>query len=604
MCSAENTKSARVLESFLMSGTLNQRRNMEQCCPVQKISNWFVPCLASTHILLRTHRNWFLTRLPCRKPVQSHSNSPGSHKIVLAWLSTCLEEHGHCNELAVRTHSSTPDRLLHIMTPSSIRLSMEHRRDVSYVALSYCWGAPEIFSTTKENYEDHLKGIPIPELPKTFREAIEMSQVLGCEYVWIDSICIIQHDKQDFAVQSSKMGDIYANAMVVLSADSASNVDEGFHRQRENASFTIHIPPWKRSLHQRDQNSRNDNVHLGCNEQNLDVLYARPHLGKDFIWKSGDHHSYVKAPTNDRAWCFQEQRLARRIIHFTKDEMYWQCGSISTCECGRKDSETKYTDFIPQLLARFWNPPKTEGMMWDYSHPISFWGPAVEKFATRRLTNPTDRLPALAGLASRLHCNELGDYHVGMWRNYLPLSLLWDARSNVEKLVSETYIGPTWSWISYIGAIHSPVCLGGYYVSICKLIQIRTLLGSANPFGAITAAWIRITGLTSKATVVTRKRGDIRELRETTITDLCSGKMTVLNFYPDGRVSSAKGESVLPHFEEVMLFIVALAKTTGHWRGLVLIKSCKQQGAFERMGTFTSRGNRKGRWVNKTVTII
>jgi hypothetical protein len=239
------------------------------------------------------------------------------------------------------------------------------------------------------------------------------------------------------------MGDIYANAVVVLSADSANNVHEGFHRQRVHASLTIRIPPSER-IYPKDKSCRDDNTNLGRNGGYLDTMYARPALGKDPSGIFWDHCSYVEAPTDHRAWCFQERRLARRIIYFAQDEIYWECGSSSTCECGQKEDGIEYGEFVPQLLARFLSP-LPNGRLPYYSRPIYFWWGAVREFATRKLTKPTDRLPAIAGFASKLHCDGLGDYHAGMWKDHLPVSLLWVTGTDIAKLASQTYIGPTWS---------------------------------------------------------------------------------------------------------------------------------------------------------------
>jgi len=40
-------------------------------------------------------------------------------------------------------------------------------------------------------------------------------------------------------------------------------------------------------------------------------------------------------PLATRAWCFQERRLARRIVHLNVDEMSWDCdGGVVECQCG------------------------------------------------------------------------------------------------------------------------------------------------------------------------------------------------------------------------------------------------------------------------------
>jgi hypothetical protein len=40
----------------------------------------------------------------------------------------------------------------------------------------------------------------------------------------------------------------------------------------------------------------------------------------------------VEAPLNTRGWVFQESCLSRRTIHFSVNQMYWECGKDVHCE--------------------------------------------------------------------------------------------------------------------------------------------------------------------------------------------------------------------------------------------------------------------------------
>jgi hypothetical protein len=41
-------------------------------------------------------------------------------------------------------------------------------------------------------------------------------------------------------------------------------------------------------------------------------------------------------PLNQRAWVLQERALSRRIIHFTANYTYWECGEGVRCENSTK----------------------------------------------------------------------------------------------------------------------------------------------------------------------------------------------------------------------------------------------------------------------------
>lgn len=65
-------------------------------------------------------------------------------------------------------------------------------------------------------------------LPKTYRDAIEITQALGVKYVWIDSLCIVQDDVKDWEVESSRMATVYYDAYLVLAASQAEDASGGF----------------------------------------------------------------------------------------------------------------------------------------------------------------------------------------------------------------------------------------------------------------------------------------------------------------------------------------------------------------------------------------
>jgi len=54
-----------------------------------------------------------------------------------------------------------------------------------------------MFKLTKDNIDILLKEIPIKKIAKTFANALTVTQALGLQYLWIDSLCIVQDDIED-----------------------------------------------------------------------------------------------------------------------------------------------------------------------------------------------------------------------------------------------------------------------------------------------------------------------------------------------------------------------------------------------------------------------
>jgi hypothetical protein len=73
-----------------------------------------------------------------------------------------------------------------------------------YAALSYCWGTSTPFTTQIESYKDRLQGFTLDDLPKTVRDAVVVTPMLGLQFLWVDALCIVQGDSSDWQRESSK----------------------------------------------------------------------------------------------------------------------------------------------------------------------------------------------------------------------------------------------------------------------------------------------------------------------------------------------------------------------------------------------------------------
>ncbi|KAK0710811.1 heterokaryon incompatibility protein-domain-containing protein, partial [Lasiosphaeris hirsuta] len=178
----------------------------------------------------------------------------------------------------------------------TIRLVEPNGASGSWVALSHCWGKPDKrpLATTRCNMSRHMKGIRLTALPKTFRDAITVTRALGIQYLWIDSLCIIQGDLEDWREESAKMGNVYQHAAVTIAASYAKDSSEGCFS--EDACLDYAQWPVEKS---------SDEMTEICVRENLHLL----------------HHE----PLFKRAWVMQEWALSRRTLIFLKDTMVWSC---------------------------------------------------------------------------------------------------------------------------------------------------------------------------------------------------------------------------------------------------------------------------------------
>ncbi|CAI6091565.1 unnamed protein product [Clonostachys chloroleuca] len=111
-----------------------------------------------------------------------------------------------------------------------------------YIVLSHCWGTPtkeekKRFCTTRENYEHRWQGFSYGDLPKTFRDAVQTTREFQKQYLWIDSLCIIQEDKDDWRNEARKMENFFASAYCTIAASSACGWGDGFLKPDPDSQY-------------------------------------------------------------------------------------------------------------------------------------------------------------------------------------------------------------------------------------------------------------------------------------------------------------------------------------------------------------------------------
>jgi hypothetical protein len=149
-------------------------------------------------------------------------------RFIRCQVSDCEGRHGRCKQ-PVSTHF--PTRLIDVglgEKTDTVNLVDDIHGTGRYVALSHCWGTGNhILQTTRENYQQRLEGILEQDLPKTFLDAVQITRGLGIQYLWIDSLCVVQDDLVDWESEAAKMANVYSGAWLTISATQASDSNLG-----------------------------------------------------------------------------------------------------------------------------------------------------------------------------------------------------------------------------------------------------------------------------------------------------------------------------------------------------------------------------------------
>jgi hypothetical protein len=132
----------------------------------------------------------------------------------------------------------------------SVKLLETTDKYASYICLSHCWGKEnQPLKCTTANLNEWKSRIDWDLLPQTFQDAIDFVRRLGQRYLWIDSLCILQDDRDDWDEQSVKMAEIYENSYLTLAASWASDCTGGlYHKDSpEGKSYTAYYRKVTRS---------------------------------------------------------------------------------------------------------------------------------------------------------------------------------------------------------------------------------------------------------------------------------------------------------------------------------------------------------------------
>lgn len=360
----------------------------------------------------------------------------------MGFLSAQLESCGKTHKNCLPPLSNLPTRVIHVGSGENVRLIESRGRKHRYIALSHCWGNGKgIVTTTTSTVEKHMQQITLSSLPRSFRDAIQITRMLKIEYLWIDSLCIIQDSDQDWKNESIKMADVYSQSYLTIAATGSTTSLEGclFSRWHET-EYGIKIPHSVSAQLEK-------HAHLPTE---VKVRYAiRSHsqlAGETFI-------NMRSAPLLTRAWAFQERVLSTRTLHFHGEEMLWECLECSLCECGYIGWENavgcaEEHSFHTSIKKPFADVRLGHGTQ---AQTLKTWLRLVNEFTSLSISSELDRLPAVSGLASCISERLDGPYMAGIWRDDLASGLLWYKRPYQQgRRVhgTEHHYVPTWSWAS------------------------------------------------------------------------------------------------------------------------------------------------------------
>ncbi|KAJ3548273.1 hypothetical protein NM208_g1089 [Fusarium decemcellulare] len=497
-----------------------------------------------------------------------YGSAPREHIWDADWapaFERCDEEHGcfgYPDDLPTRLLDLESLPIVKLVEPKAgngnTALSPDQIRNYRYAALSYCWGLSPAFTTTSVTIKERKEGFSIdrPEVPRTIAEAARVAHSSGLRYLWIDALCIIQGRDDvagaDWKRESERMRLVYGGAYVTIVAAGTSDASGGLVLGKPTCVLTS----------------------PGKDIVALTLKISDPDSDAPF-WKEAIF---------SRAWTCQEWYLSSRLLVFTSTAAYFRCQ-----KAGLPSSLTKHGSFnsvLPSSRRQFSTKP---------------WSMFVANFAARNITNPTDKLPAIAGLARKFHevgGDSLGKYCAGMWEKEIVNTLLWRREESTD--ISSFHLpmafrrgrslikpdgatddrktwkprAPSWSWAAVDGQImiRKPSSTSIAARNISCWVK---LADSASPYGHVDYGVLTLTCRYTMGKLLVKGPDLLVEI--------------------NGSVSGYWGDDPLETFDllrdpDPLLHLLCIEDREGIWSGIAVVPSPIVADHYVRVGQYMFAG--------------
>ncbi|KAI3339984.1 HET-domain-containing protein [Ustulina deusta] len=493
--------------------------------------------------------------VPIRSIPSGDTSSATAIDRAKEWLRNCIEQHDQCDKGEERP---APSRLIDTKPDESqdVQLIEPENLTCQYVCLSHCWGNTGAIKTTKETLHERKESIPWGTLCPTFQDAITVVRRLGLRYLWIDSLCIIQDDDDDWARESSKMATIYNQAHLTIATTRSPN-HEGGCFSKLKPQFQTHkvtVP--------------------GPDDGELTLFFRQlmPHCAGLILTPE----QAEEFPLLDRAWVYQERLLSPRILHFHNNELSWECAHHSACECGddvKSSMEIYLSSFKRPKVEHASALTKTDTLaMADRWHQI------VQEYSGLKMTFQKDALSALSGLARQMSEHREGEqYIVGLWEVTILVDMLWAAQSGSGRR-PDKWRGPSWSWVSTTATItYVQASVFAIIELYPDIVDSNVRVMSEDRFGqAMRPTWIKIKSALFSGAIVqyVQPPSEDPEAKESWVDhyEIHAMGASLGIFTPDYNYSNAREETETAVPDGSSVGLVLMGKTDNRYLYFVLIK--------------------------------
>lgn len=346
---------------------------------------------------------------------------------------------GACSLMLGRASISQIFRLIDVRQKKIVEFASVDLSTLEYAALSYVWGGPQWVTLLKQNLVHLQQDGALGELPGTLADAIVFTAALDLRYLWIDAICIIQDSNEDQAFQIGNMASIYSCSTITIIAASGKDADYGLagvQRPRTGRQNELRVP-------------------VADGDAPISLVTTLCRLADD------DSHFLSTAIWSTRGWTFQERELARRVVVFTGQQIYWAC---------EKSYGIEETDLESEMARCIWDQMSEPHSLisdfadGDYAFRKRTWAFSqfVANYQERNLTNQGDASDAISAVLQSIQAHTGERFLWGLPCSIFDAAIWWDGsledgpisrRTELTTLkvtsLQEHVPFPSWSWLGW-----------------------------------------------------------------------------------------------------------------------------------------------------------
>ncbi|KAH7193931.1 heterokaryon incompatibility protein-domain-containing protein [Fusarium flagelliforme] len=364
----------------------------------------------------------------------------------LEWAYDKLERCNTMHKCHGRCPTPLPTRVIKVgRSPHDIRLQ-KGGYSAPYICLSHCWGSKQPLITNKRNVDDHFGCIIWEDLPLLYQDTIRVAWRLNIEYVWIDSLCIIQNSPDDWAREAGRMQHVYGNSWLTIAATSNPDCCSGILDKPCDEETHAGFASFKDCIEWSGVTRKNETFRWLAVPTDINTCEDDKHEKGACRW-----------PLLTRGWVLQERLLSPRVLYFTAANLLWSCKEGTRIEDAVVGHARKPTHMGLSAMGSTATKGRGSGPWLD----CRFWLDIVEEYSKLKLTNQGDRLPALSGFAQKALKEMPSDtkYLAGLWSCWIFQGLSWHNAQGSHDRSFNTSPGkltecsrqpiqgtPTWSW--------------------------------------------------------------------------------------------------------------------------------------------------------------